>query len=156
MSQDFGKANTSDSGKANISGPKHVTNSHGVKFLGLKMKTPKKTRVTRSSAKVDSQNIITDVVPISIFPSNVTTKGTRIPVSKKKKTDKVSGFETPSASINIPPSHDVSVNPNVDSNMVVKRVETMTSLYVDPIKPLNVEPNVDLTVETLVKSNVKL
>lgn len=102
----------------------------------LTNQTPSATRVTLSKAKDGSSKVVTDAVPISVVPN-------RNPIKKKTKIKSpcVSVSETAFVSPSIPISKSKEDNP-INIMHVVKKLHTMTSLYIDPIKIQNVSHNV--------------
>lgn len=78
-----------------VSEPKHVTNSYGVKILGLKAGekvTSKETMVSGSSNNIDESGVILNPVPLQmIVPIDISIdKSKSIAIKKKKTSEKVS------------------------------------------------------------------
>ncbi|XP_050920169.1 uncharacterized protein LOC127137791 [Lathyrus oleraceus] len=94
-------------------------------------------------AEKDLSDVITDVVPLSIIPVHANPMRKVRTSSRKGKPSKVSTFSSPSMTarnVNAP-----------EPPIVVKKPQSMTSLYLDSI---NIEPNVDMSKDCTVATNV--
>ncbi|XP_057418653.1 uncharacterized protein LOC130712854 [Lotus japonicus] len=101
-----------ESSKKMASGPKPVTNVHGVRFLGLNPKNPKSTRVTRSSVFEIAEEVLEDVSPLQhLKPEGSTKKKRAKNTPKKKKSSIVEGtLEEPTVTIEAPEKQSEYVN----------------------------------------------
>ncbi|XP_050908139.1 uncharacterized protein LOC127121735 [Lathyrus oleraceus] len=95
-------------------------------------------------AEIDLFDVITDVVPLSIVPVHATPmRKDRTSYSTKGKPSKVSTFSSPSMT---------SRNSNApEPPTIVKKPQSMISLYLDPI---SIKPNVDMSKDYPVVTNV--
>lgn len=111
--------------------------------------TPRKHSKEQSNPKIfgveiDLSNVITDGVPLSIVPIHATPmRKARTSASTKDKPSKVITFSSPSMT-----ARNVKT---LEPSTTIKKPQSMTSLYLDPI---SVEPNVGISKDCVVMTNV--
>ena len=96
-----------------------------------------KPRTTHATAKEDPSDVITDATPIFVVSGRVPKKTrTKSSTMKKGKPLIVSKPSSPYVSVHMPENVK-----NVKPKIVVKKPNSMASLYSDPIENSNVDPN---------------
>ncbi|XP_057418549.1 uncharacterized protein LOC130712747 [Lotus japonicus] len=131
-----------ESSKKMSSGPKPVTNVHGVRFLGLKPNTPKSTRVTRSSVSEISEDVLEDVVPLQHIEPEGSHKKKRSKSTPKKKKGSVakSSLEVPTVTIEDPENQ----GENVD-DVIATVLNDVLETPLNPCEVDNIGPDVPTT-----------